>query len=112
MQGKILPSWDEVIEDEDSHDGNLLFDWAFSQTRVINYNVIIDLGKNEIMHDVNNQKDYVCDQHRPTDFSKVWKSWVLFIDNQSTCDVIINRKLLNNIKKDRWNFKLQDQVGD
>ena len=26
VEGEILPSWDEFIEDEDSHDKNLLFD--------------------------------------------------------------------------------------
>ena len=29
IQGEILQSWDEVVEDEYSHDKILLFDWNF-----------------------------------------------------------------------------------
>ena len=27
IKGEIIPSWNEVKEDEESHDGNLLFNW-------------------------------------------------------------------------------------
>ena len=50
IQGEILLSWDEVIEDEDPHYGNLLFDWYFYQTRVINSKIIIDSENKEIRH--------------------------------------------------------------
>ena len=81
MQGYILLTQDEVIEDEDSHDRNLLFDWDFSQTRVVNGNVIIDSGKKEISHDITNQKDHVFNQRKLTECRKVRKLWDRFLDN-------------------------------
>ena len=41
IQGEILPSWGKVIEGEESHDRNSMFDWDFSQIGVININIII-----------------------------------------------------------------------
>ena len=35
IQGEVVPRWDELMMDEESHDGNVLHDWAFSQQGMI-----------------------------------------------------------------------------
>ena len=48
MYGKNLGSWDEVAEEEDSHDRNLLIDCDFSHAGLANRNFSIDSKKKEI----------------------------------------------------------------
>ena len=35
IQGEVVPRWDELMMDEESHDGNVLHDWAFAQQGMI-----------------------------------------------------------------------------
>ena len=44
--------------------------------------------------------------------SKEDSQWELLLDNQSTCDVIINKDLLTNIRKCKWTLRLQTQAGE
>ena len=107
-----MSSWDEVIEDEDTHDGHLLFDWPFSQTRAINCNLIIVSHKKEIRRVITNQSLHIYNQNKLNERIKARKVWDVLLYNQSTCDAIINRKLLSNIRKFRWNLRFKTLVGD
>ena len=51
------------------------------------------------MHGITNQNNHIYNQNQPTERNKVRKLWDLLLDNQSTCDVIINKKLLNSVRK-------------
>ena len=50
------------------------------------------------MHDVFNQKNHTHNQSRAQCQSKSDNLWELLLDNQSTCDIVINRKTLTNIR--------------
>ena len=73
--------------------------------------VEFDPVKKEIIYDVTDMKKHAYNQssrHRV----KRDRLWELLLDNQSTCDVIINSKLLTNIKNCRWTLRLQTQAEE
>ena len=94
MQRNVLPSCHVLLGEEDSHNKNA-FDWAFQKEG----RVSIDNEKRVIKHDIRDNNGHVCNQSVRRNCNK--KIWDLLLDNQSTCDVIINSKLLKNIRKCR-----------
>ena len=38
--------------------------------------------------------------------------WELLLNNQSTCDAIINPEMLSNIRGCKWTLRLQTQAGE
>ena len=38
--------------------------------------------------------------------------WQVLLDSQSTCDVIVNEALVQNVRKCKWTLRLQTQAGD
>ena len=81
MQGEIVPSWDALLIDKDPYNGNVC-NWSFNQEG----RVSVDRESRVIKHDVSDHKTYACDQNRNPNK----KLWDLLLDNQSTCDLIIN----------------------
>ena len=61
---------------------------------------------------MSNQKNRAHNQARSKSLRKEDKLWEILLNNQSTCDVIINKKSLSNIRKFRWNLCLQTQAVD
>ena len=104
--------WDELVDDQDHHDGDVLCDWEFSQKSFVTEQVKFDKVKKEIMHDVSNQKNRACNQSSSDIRDHCSKLCDLLLDDQSTCDVIINSKLLSNTRKCKWTLRLQTQAGD
>ena len=88
-----------------------MHDWAFTQKGSVDDHAQFDLLKKEIAHDVTDQNKYAYNQSSKSR-SKQDRLWALLLDNQSTCDVIINSKRLKNIRKCRWTLRLQTQAGD
>ena len=86
-----------MIVEEDDYDGNLLYDWAFAQQRYVRF----DSEKKEIVYNVADQTNHAYNQSGDSNFSKLEQQWSLLLDNQLMCNVIINRKLLTNIRKCR-----------
>ena len=84
----------------------MLFNWAFAQKGFVTEQVKFDTVKNEIVHDVSKQKNHACNQSSLGRRDSSSKLWELLLDNQSTCDVIINSKLLSNIRKCEWTLRL------
>ena len=71
-----------------------------------------DAEKREVLRDVSKLKNHVYDQSSTKSRRNKDKLWELLLDNQSTCDVIINRKMLSNISKCRWTLRLQTQASE
>ena len=112
IEGQVVPKWDGLLDEEESNDGNLVSDQDFSQRGPIDSDAKLILSKMEIIHDVPNQKKHTCDQARSQNRSRTYKLWQTLLDNQSTCDVVINRKMLTNIIKSRWKLRLQTHARD
>ena len=106
LQGEILPNWDDVLVEEDSHNGNAMFDWAFLQDSQLERDLVVDQDKKEIWCDVSEKKNHSCNQAGSKRRGVIWKMWELLLDNQSTCDVIINPSTLKNIRKCKWTLRL------
>ena len=61
-----------------------------------------------IKHDDSDHKSHARDQNKnPTK-----KLWDLLLDNQSTCDVIINSQMLSSIRKCGRTLRLQKKAGE
>ena len=85
----ILPAWDELALQEEPHDGHIHYNWAFAQDGNIDDRVEFDTLNKEIRYDVTDIKKHTYNQ--TTKYrSKPDRLWELLLDNQSTCDVIIN----------------------
>ena len=50
IQGEISPNWDEVLQNEDSYDGNLMTELTFLQDGMLNKDVQINEYKIESTH--------------------------------------------------------------
>ena len=86
-------------------------DWDFTQKGSVEDHVEFDPVKKEITRDVTDQKRHAHNQSSKYR-SNQDRLWALLLDNQSTCDVIINSKLLTNIRKCRSTLRLQTQTRD
>ena len=86
-------------------------DWAFTQKGTVEDSVEFDPINKEIKYNVTNQTKHAYNQNS-MNRSKSDRMWELLLDNQSTRNVIINSKLLNNIRKCRWTLRLQTQAGE
>ena len=47
LKGEVVPCWDEVLADEDPHDGSVMFDWAFVQGSHLEKDWKIDQDRKE-----------------------------------------------------------------
>ena len=115
ITSEVIPTWDKLADEEKSHDGNLQMDWAFVQHGAQledTKDVDIDMDKKVIVYDISRQSDHVYNQNESSSRASSRKRWELLLDNQSTCDVIINRQLLRNIRKCKWTLRLQTQTGE
>ena len=112
IQATVAPAWDNLVVTEDPHDGNVQYDWAFNQSGSIDNKVVFDSDKLEIRYDASDRKNHAYNQMGGRTRIRENKMWNLLLDNQSTCDVIINPKLLTNIRKCRWTLRLQTQAGE
>ena len=75
-------------------------------------NVAINQEKQEIACNILDQSNHIYNQNHLEKQSQVRKLWELLLDNQLICDIIMNRKLLKNIRKCRWILSLQTQLGE
>ena len=85
--------------------------WSFKQQGVVENNVKVNLGKKEITFDMMKNTHHTCNQMSNENCRKK-KIWKTLLDSQSTCDVIINSRLLQNMRVKGWTLKLQTQAGD
>ena len=97
MQGEIIPSWNAVLIDKELHDGDTC-NLALAQDK----RVRADREARGIKLDISNHKAHACDK---TKKSKE-RSWDLLLDNQSTCDVIMNLRMMSSIRRCRWTLRL------
>jgi len=58
LKGEVIPSWDVVLEEEEVHDGNVLFDWAFLQGNRLEQDWRIDQESKEIWYNVINKENH------------------------------------------------------
>ena len=49
-----MPRWEDLIGEEDSHDGNLMHDWAFSQNSLMSRNIQFEPSTKENLYNVSN----------------------------------------------------------
>ena len=52
IDSTVVPSWTEVVGEEDSHDGNLVVDWTFVQDGVLDERRKVDHKKKMIYYDL------------------------------------------------------------
>ena len=45
ITGEVVPSWEDMMAEEESHDGNMQRDWAFVQGSQIEEILIVDKDK-------------------------------------------------------------------
>lgn len=65
-----------------------------------------------VSFDITYYKDHVYNQSGQSDKkNNDRKLWEILLDSKSTCNVIINKKLLTNIRRCNWTLKLQTQAG-
>ena len=88
IRGEVLPTWDELALEEEPCDDNIAHDWAFVQNGNVD-RAEFDTSTREIRCDASNIKKHVCNETSSTS-DKLDRLWELFLDNQSTYDVIIN----------------------
>ena len=76
---------------------------------MVEKNVQVNLRKKEITFYVTENTHHIYNQmsnlEKSSDRKK--KMWQMLLDSQSTCDVIINRSILKNVRVGGWNLKLQ-----
>ena len=107
-----LPHWGDVLINEEPFDGHSTWEWAFKQCGFIDPNAKINVDKREMCIDLS-KKDHVYNQQGDWDASRRdMKMWQVLLDSQSTCDVIVNRVLVENIRRCRWTLRLQTQAGE
>ena len=58
--GDLLPSWDDLLEKEDSHDGNLV-NWTFQQENRVN----VDNDNKVIKHEISDNDGHMHDTPKP-----------------------------------------------
>ena len=110
MDGVTVPTWSDEIDDEKSHDGNTMVEWAFMQdSSLAEYH--LDYSAKELVHNLKDDKDHIYNQTGSLSNADD-RMWRLLLDSQSTCNVIINGNLLSNARECEWTLKLQTQAGE
>ena len=71
----------------------------------------MDHSNKQLPHDLTNKVDHVYNQ---SDYCKNDdnKLWTILMDSKSTCNVIIKKNLLTNIRKFECKLKLHTQTGE
>ena len=112
----ILPAFEEVIQDEASHDRYAAWEWQFSQLGSITLNTAVDQTNKEIVCDLTKLDHHICNQFKlgkkGYDTERKEKQWQILLDNQSISNVIINPKLVKNIRISKWALRLRTQSGE
>lgn len=110
MEGDPVPSWTDMLADERSHDGNTMLEWSFVQNGLLG-KYQLDHANKELIYDASNESEHAHNQAGTRSDVKE-RLWRLSLDSQSTCNVIVNKDLLHNIRKCNWTLRLQTQVGE
>ena len=99
---------------EESQDGHETWEWEFKQTGVVGSNVEFDVETKEVVLDMSDQKHHVCNQtkvkHRKG-VSNNRKPCPVLLDNQSTCDVVVNGDFMKNIRTRDWTLRFRTPIG-
>ena len=106
--------WEVKILKEDCLDENLGMGWSFTQ---VGRTVAINEAKNEIIWNTINKTRHACNQRGREKGSKkvndrAKKLWQILLDIQSTCDAIVNPKILVYARRCPWTLTLQKQAGE
>ena len=65
MDGEVAPSdvefpnWEHVILDEDSHDGNTIYDWEFTRQGIIYNNVQVSQSRRDNTFDLTSDDHHI-----------------------------------------------------
>ena len=113
MDSEAIPSWTDSLNEKSSHDGNLLVEWNLVQDEVRIMNKCeLNASKKEVFYDLRDERNHVHNQTKKIDElnDKDDSLWKILLDSQSTCNVIINKEPLTNIRRCEWTSRLQTQT--
>ena len=65
----------------------------------------------EVLHHLHRDKNHVYNQAED-EVGREGRLWEILLDSQSTCNAIINPKLLTNIRNCDWTLRLQTQARE
>ena len=94
LDSDILPSFMDVVSEESPYEEDVESGFAFVQDDLV------------IIEDVTGHNDHIYNQS-----SINLADTDILCDSQSTSDVIVNLKFLNNIRPCRWTLSLRTQLG-
>ena len=115
MEGAVTPSYctlpsRDTVSIEESGG-------SFEQQGIVETNVKVNLGKKDINFDMTKNTHRICNKISNTEDGSINekcrknKMQQTLLDNQPTCNVIINSSLLQNTRVVGWTLKIQKQVG-
>ena len=67
----------------------------------------VDLEKKEVCYDMSNERGHVFNQSDVADVDRNSRMLDILMDSQSTCSIIVNHKMLSNIRLCEWVLRLQ-----
>ena len=62
LTGEVVPSWEDTMEEEESHDGSMQGDWEFVQGSQIEENLAARKDKKDSCYDISGNQDHSCNQ--------------------------------------------------
>ena len=88
MDGEVVLKQDNLIDGEESHDGRIMMEWAFSPGEPLGFNAHVDSEKKLIYYGVSQQSDYAHNQVKPKSYingkgrRKIKQLQELLLDNK------------------------------